>query len=55
METAGGRGGGGEGKCAAEGEGKWTWFEGNFEEYEADRVQRMGDEAPKPIKYATLA
>ena len=27
---------------------------GNFEEYEADRVSRMGD-AIAPIKYATLA
>jgi len=25
---------------AAEGEGKWAWFEGNFQEYEADRVKR---------------
>jgi len=40
---------------AAEGEGQWTWFEGNFEEYEADRVARLGDDAPRPIKYATLA
>jgi sulfate-transporting ATPase len=40
---------------AAEGEGKWTWFEGNFQEYEADRIKRQGDAPPKPIKYATLA
>ena len=40
---------------AAEGEGKWAWFEGNFEEYERDRVKRMGDAPPKPLKYATLA
>ena len=39
---------------AAEGEGKWVWFEGNFAEYEADRIKRMGDEPPKPIKFATL-
>jgi ATP-binding cassette ChvD family protein len=40
---------------AAEGEGKWTWFEGNFEEYEADRKVRLGDAEPKPLKYAKLA
>ena len=40
---------------AAEGEGKWTWFEGNFEEYESDRVKRMGNEEPRPLKFATLA
>ena len=40
---------------AAEGEGQWTWFEGNFQEYEADRVKRMGDEELRPMKFATLA
>jgi sulfate-transporting ATPase len=40
---------------AAEGEGQWTWFEGNFEEYEADRVKRMGNDEPRPMKFATLA
>jgi sulfate-transporting ATPase len=40
---------------AAEGEGEWHWFEGNFEEYERDRKKRMGDDEPKPLKYATLA
>jgi ATPase subunit of ABC transporter with duplicated ATPase domains len=39
---------------AAEGEGQWTWFEGNHQEYEEDRVKRMGDELPRPIKHATL-
>ena len=39
---------------AAEGEGKWTWFEGGFSDYEADRIKRQGDAPPKPIKYATL-
>ena len=38
---------------AAEGEGQWTWFEGNFQEYEADRVKRMGD--AENVKFATLA
>ena len=40
---------------AAEGEGKWVWHEGNFAEYEAERIARQGDEPPRPIKYATLA
>merc|ERR1719506_136533 len=40
---------------AAEGEGKWQWYEGNFQEYEAERIKRMGDAPPRPIKYATLA
>ena len=40
---------------AAEGEGRWVWHEGNYEEYEAARVKRMGDDLPAPIKYATLA
>ena len=40
---------------AAEGEGQWTWFEGNFEEYESDRVKRMGNDEPRPMKFATLA
>jgi len=40
---------------AAEGEGKWQWYEGNFQEYEEDRIKRMGDAPPTPIKYATLA
>jgi len=40
---------------AAEGEGKWTFFEGNYQEYEDDRKERLGDEEPKPMKYATLA
>mmetsp|Transcript_84952 Transcript_84952/g.155819 ORF Transcript_84952/g.155819 Transcript_84952/m.155819 type:complete len:190 (-) Transcript_84952:11-580(-) len=39
---------------AAEGEAKWQWFNGNFQEYEEDRIRRMGDDIPKPIKYAPL-
>ena len=39
---------------AAEGEGQWVWHEGNYEEYEADRVKRQGDAPPRPIKHATL-
>ena len=30
-------------------------FEGNFAEYEEDRVKRMGDDEPRPLKYAKLA
>jgi ATP-binding cassette ChvD family protein len=28
--------------------GKWYWFEGNFEAYEANKVQRLGPEASRP-------
>ncbi|HLV57523.1 MAG TPA: energy-dependent translational throttle protein EttA [Natronosporangium sp.] len=27
---------------------KWFWFEGNFESYERNKVQRMGEEAARP-------
>ncbi|MEX3609787.1 energy-dependent translational throttle protein EttA [Rothia sp. LK2588] len=27
---------------------KWYWFEGNFESYEANKVERLGPEAAKP-------
>ena len=27
---------------------KWFWFEGNFEDYEANKVQRLGVEAARP-------
>lgn len=27
---------------------RWHWFEGNFEAYQADRVERLGAEAAKP-------
>jgi energy-dependent translational throttle protein EttA len=40
---------------AAEGNGQWTWFEGNFAEYEADRVKRLGADAFAPVKFAKLA
>ncbi len=29
-------------------EGKWFWFEGNFESYEANKVERLGAEAARP-------
>ena len=38
---------------AAEGEGHWEWFEGNFEDYEKDKIKRLGPDSvePKRIKY----
>ena len=41
---------------AFEGESKVVWFEGNYEDYEADRKRRLGAEADQPhrIKYRKL-
>ena len=42
---------------AFEGDSKTTWFEGNYTEYEADRVKRLGEEAainPHRIKFKKL-
>ncbi len=42
---------------AFEGDSKTTWFEGNYSEYEADRVKRLGEEAainPHRIKFKKL-
>ncbi len=38
---------------AFEGDSQVTWFEGNYADYEADRRERLGDEAAQPhrIKY----
>ncbi|MFJ6215277.1 energy-dependent translational throttle protein EttA [Streptomyces sp. NPDC092296] len=33
---------------AYEGESKWFWFEGNFESYEKNKVDRLGAEAARP-------
>jgi len=33
---------------AYEGESKWFWFEGNFESYEANKIERLGPEAARP-------
>jgi ATP-binding cassette ChvD family protein len=33
---------------AYEGESQWFWFEGNFESYEANKIERMGPEAARP-------
>ncbi len=43
---------------AFEGDSKVTWFEGNYTEYEADRVKRLGEEAvinPHRLKFKKLA
>ena len=42
---------------AFEGDGRVVWFEGNHEEYEADRGRRLGDEADRPrrFRYKPLA
>jgi ATPase subunit of ABC transporter with duplicated ATPase domains len=41
---------------AFEGDSKVVWFEGNYQEYEADRHKRLGAEADQPhrIKYKPL-
>ncbi|WP_436515121.1 energy-dependent translational throttle protein EttA [Ekhidna sp. To15] len=39
---------------AFEGGSQAYWFEGNFTEYEENRKKRLGDEAPKRIKYKKL-
>lgn len=39
---------------AFEGDSMVTWFEGNYEAYEADRKKRLGDLTPRPVKYKPL-
>ncbi len=39
---------------AFEGNSEVYWFEGNFSDYEENRKKRLGDEAPKRIKYKSL-
>ena len=39
---------------AFEGESKCHYFEGNYADYEANRVQRLGETSIKRIKYAPL-
>ncbi|GGP23204.1 energy-dependent translational throttle protein EttA [Silvimonas iriomotensis] len=38
---------------AAEGDSQWTFFDGNYQEYEADKKKRLGEEGAKPkrIRY----
>ena len=33
---------------AYEGDSQWFWFEGNFESYEKNKVERLGPEAARP-------
>ena len=33
---------------AAEGDSKWVFFDGNYQEYEADKRRRLGEEGAKP-------
>lgn len=39
---------------AFEGDSHVEWFEGNYAAYEEDRLRRLGDETPKPLKYKPL-
>ena len=41
---------------AAEGESQWTFFDGNYQEYEADKKRRLGEEGAKPkrMRYKPL-
>ncbi|MDA8095386.1 MAG: energy-dependent translational throttle protein EttA [Betaproteobacteria bacterium] len=41
---------------AAEGNSQWTFFSGNYQEYEADKKKRLGDEGaqPKRIRYKPI-
>ncbi|HZW25126.1 MAG TPA: energy-dependent translational throttle protein EttA [Gallionella sp.] len=42
---------------ACEGDSKWTFFDGNYQEYEADKKKRLGDEGAKPkrIRYKPIS
>lgn len=41
---------------AAEDEGKWIFFDGNYQEYEADKKKRLGEEGARPhrVRYKAL-
>jgi ATPase subunit of ABC transporter with duplicated ATPase domains len=39
---------------AFEGDSQVSWFEGNFSDYEENRKKRLGDLAPKRIKFKKL-
>lgn len=36
---------------AAEGDSQWVFFDGNYQEYEVDKVRRLGEEGAKPKKF----
>ncbi|GHU00895.1 hypothetical protein FACS1894186_2530 [Alphaproteobacteria bacterium] len=38
-----------------EGDGRVEWFEGNYDDYEADRKRRLGDRANEKIKFRKFA
>src|SRR5512133_2920657 len=42
---------------AAEGESRWTFFTGNYQEYEADKRRRLGEEGARPrrIRYKPIS
>jgi energy-dependent translational throttle protein EttA len=42
---------------AAEGDSRWSFFTGNYQEYEADKRRRLGEEGAKPkrIRYKPIA
>ena len=42
---------------AFEGDSQVRWFEGNYQEYDADRLARLGEDAanPRPVKFRKLA
>ena len=41
---------------AAEGDSKWNFFDGNYQEYEADKKRRLGEEGarPKRVRFKAL-
>ncbi len=41
---------------AAEGDSQWVFFDGNYQEYEADKKKRLGEDgaAPKRVRYKAL-
>ncbi|MBY0445878.1 MAG: ATP-binding cassette domain-containing protein, partial [Burkholderiales bacterium] len=42
---------------ACEGDSKWQFFDGNYQEYEADKKKRLGEEGAKPkrIRYKPIS
>jgi len=41
---------------AAEGDSQWTFFDGNYQEYEADKIKRLGEDGARPhrVRYKAL-
>jgi len=42
---------------ACEGDSQWTFFDGNYQEYEADKIKRLGEDAARPtrLKYRPIS